>query len=155
MTEHVYNKDNMHLKGIMTKVMIEKLGIPMEKTKVHGILKLPFDTYNLYKVPAPYNEIDVFYGELNFWNNVAPHYYFNEHAIERYRLTPIGENELPAIVCKWNFSKIGQTDLKKIGTIQYVYNRKNEEKYRIKFLTDPNFNPRIWEFDKLSNKTTN
>jgi len=148
--EHVYNKDNMKLKGIMTTVMIEKLGIPMEKTKMHGTLKLPFATYNLHKVPAPYDEIDVFYGEMVWWKNAATCYYFNEIEIIEYQLTPISENELPAIVCKWNFFKIGETDLEKISVINYVYNRKNEEKYRLRFLTDPAFNPRRWEYEKFS-----
>jgi len=32
--------------------------------------------------------------------------------------------------------------------MKFLYNRKNEEKYRIKYLMDPNFNPHRWEAEQ-------
>ena len=138
---NIYFENNMHLKGVMTKEMVKSLGISMENTTKHGIVKLPYGTYDLYEVPAPYNELDVFYGLLTTDNNLIPPYFFSKAQIEKYELEPISENELPTLVCFWYVSRDENRKYISVGTTQHIFNRKNEEKYRLRFLTDPEFNP--------------
>jgi len=147
-TNNVYNERNMHLKGIMTKDMMESLGILMENTTKHGIVELPYGTFDLYEVPAPYDELDVFYGLLTIDQNVIPHYFFSKAQIEEYELEPIRENELPTFVCFWYVTRDENRKFISVGTTKHVYNRKHEEKYRLRFLTDPDFNPHKWEEGK-------
>jgi hypothetical protein len=145
---NVYNEKNMHLKGIMTKEMMESLGISIEKTTKHGVIKLSYGTCDLYEVPAPYDEIDVFYGSLANDNDLIPHYFFSKSQIKEYELAPIGENEFPTLVCFWYVARDENRKFKSLGTTKHVYNRKNEEKYRLRFLTDPTFDPRDWEMNR-------
>jgi len=149
MTMKVYNHENMKLTGVMTEDMIKELGIPMEQTKMHGVVKLPKETFNLYEVPAPYNEMEVFYGNTMELLRFVPSYYFSSVAIRKFELTPIGEDEIGSIVCSWKTEEIP------IGEFNRVYNRKNEEKYRLRFLMDPKFDPREWEAEKRRKKYPN
>jgi len=145
MTQQVYTHKDIQLKGIMTKEMIETLGIPIKKTKKHGVFESPYNTCELYEVPAPYNEIDIFYGVFDFDSELVPEYYFRPSEIKKYNLTPVGEDEIPNFVCYWNLYKEEGKSFEVIGRINKIYNRKNEEKYRLRFLMDPDFDPRRWE----------
>jgi len=126
--------------------MIKNLNIPMDKTKKHGVIRLPRDTINLYEVPAPYDKIEVFYG--SYWDviEIIPNYYFTSSAIEDFNLTPIEKDEEKNFVCRWVWSGT-QCEAK----YSYLYNRKNEEKYRLRFLTDPTFDPHEWELQRNRN----
>jgi len=147
-TEQIYNDRNMKLKGIFTKELIEKFNIPIEQTKKHGIVKLHRATYELFEVPPPYDESVVFYGRFEFQNELVPGHYFKETELEEYKLTPIGEHEVPNVICFWYLTRDGEKKLTFESIIHYIYDRKNEEKYRLRLLTNPSFNPRDWEMKR-------
>jgi len=143
MTLKEYTHQGMKLTGVMTKKLIKDLRIPFNKTKMHGVIRLPRNTINLYEVPTPYNKTEVFYG--SYWDVVEmiPNYYFTSETIKDFNLTPIGENEEKNFVCRWAWSGM-QCEVK----YSSLYDRKNEEKYRLRFLTDPAFDPHGWEYKK-------
>lgn len=71
-----YTHKSMKLTGIMIEDMIKELEIPLENTTLHGVVKIADQTFTLYKVPAPYDQIDVFYGSYWDVNDIIPNYYF-------------------------------------------------------------------------------
>jgi len=145
---------NIKLKGIFTKEMFELLHIPFKEAKKHGEIYLIHNSFALYEVPKPYNDIMVFYTwfmDDSFGNDTFfPKYYFSQAHIEKYGLTPVNKDETSSIQCNWILSVDEDEKFVNRSEISFLYNRKNEEKYRLRFLTNPNFNPYIWE--KSNNK---
>jgi len=132
------------LPGIFNEEIAEKLGINLEHAKKHSVMTLStYSKIDLYKTPPPYSEILVIYRNLDPFSEIAPNGCFSEEEIERYDLTPVGENELPSVIsCEWVAGLDFHRRPFKTFYINFFYNRKNDSKYRLRFLMNPHFNPR-------------
>jgi len=148
---HYGTSEDLELKGIFTEKMIKIFNIPFENVIKHGIIRLSNSNVDLYEVPPPYDKVTIFY---QFWNeltlhSIVPKYYFTVNEIKKYQLMPVEENEIPIIICNWNISEFRNGKIvKESNEILFKYDRKNEEKYRLRFLMNPQFNPLQWEYEQ-------
>jgi len=136
--------EDLELKGLLTKEMIDQLGIPFEETIVHGTIETPNSKELLYNVPKPFDQISVLFTSFSV-KKPYPNYYFGDSFIETYNLTPIGKNELPFILYEW----MGNMSFwENKHQINFFYERKYEPRYRLRFLMEPDFDPYFWERSK-------
>lgn len=142
---YIFNgMEDLELTGLLTKEMIDQLGIPFEETIVHGTIETPNSKEILYSVPKPFDQISVLFTSFSV-KKPYPNYYFSDSFIETYNLTPIGKNELPSILYEW----MGNMSIwKDKYQINFFYERKHEPRYRLRFLMDPDFDACFWERTK-------
>ena len=136
--------EDLEVKGLLTKEMIDKLGIPFEQTTAHSTIETPETKELLYRVPKPFDQISVLFTSFSVIKPY-PNYYFSDSFIETYNLTPIAKDELPSILYEWMGNMSFWTGKHQIN---FFYERKHEPRYRLRFLMDPNFDACFWERTK-------
>jgi len=138
-------KNTFILEGVFTEKIIKKMGVSFDETIIIGYIQTSYKNFPLYKINESYSHIKVLYDFEQICFYLSPKDCFTKREISYYDLTPIVENEPPGFIYHWN----SYSDMDEVNNeTTFYYNRKNEEKYRLRFLTDPEFDARKWEEKK-------